>query len=72
MLMSLLFVWLQYEAGHAGLYMAQAATGPIHPAEEFSAYAAYHTYRLLFVAIGLVGLVLGVVSLLLRRGSKPM
>jgi len=71
-LMSFLFVWLQYEIGLAGHNLVRSQSGAIDPVLEASAFATYHIYRLLFVAIGIVGVFLAMISLLLRKGAKPI
>jgi len=65
-----LMVWLQDEAGHASYQNLIAKGEMIDASLAASDLAAAYACRALYLAIGIAGLPLALISLLIRKGSK--
>ena|GEM_PF-4124025 len=64
-----LTVWLQQELGNFAVNRMRGLTGLMDPTQESTELAGYYLHRAGFVFLGGLGMVLGALSLLLRKGS---
>jgi len=62
-------VWLNQEFGNFSLHKTRAYLGAIDPTAESMDLAGYYLPRACLVLIGGMGMVLGAISLLLRKGG---